>query len=77
MARTDGYFVSEPASADTFVDLLDTLSFVAKPGTVGFVAVPPKSPVNCTFPDANVVASGAPEATAILTALSTYVLAAR
>ena len=71
MALTDGYLVSDPASAETFVDLFDTLSLVAKPGTVGFVAVPPKSPDNWIFPEAKVVASGAPVATAMLIALST------
>ena len=46
------------------VDLLDKLSLVASPGTVGEEAVPPRSPANFTFPAAKVVASGTPVPTA-------------
>ena len=38
-----------------------------KPGTVGAVALPPKSPANWTFPVAIVVASGAPAAKLVFT----------
>jgi len=39
----------------------------ANPGTVGAVALPPKSPANCTLPVAVVVASGAPAAKLVFT----------
>ena len=37
-------------------------AFKVKPGTVGAVAVPARSPVNCIFPAAEVLASATPEA---------------
>ena len=40
------------------VDLLAVFSLLAKPGTVGTAAVPPKSPASWIFPFIAVVASG-------------------
>ena len=37
-------------------------AFRAKPGTVGAVALPPKSPANCIFPATVVLASAMPKA---------------
>ena len=70
-ALADGYLMSEVPSAVMSTDLLAAFSFCVKPGTVGLVAVPARSPANCTFPGARVVASGAPETTTWLIARST------
>ena len=52
--------MSSLPSACTFNDLFAVFSLVANAGTVGFVAVPLKSPANCNLPAARVVASGTP-----------------
>ena len=55
---SNGCHVLSPRQYSEVVPAAIVFSLLAKPGTVGASAVPPKSPANCNFPFTVVVASG-------------------